>query len=498
MKLDPDLQSIQEVRHFLQEAKAAQKQLEAMSQQQINAMVESMALAADREAERLAALAVEETGFGNAPDKAAKNRFVAMNVYEAIKDMQTVGIIKKDEQLKVWEIAQPVGIIAAIIPSTNPTSTVLFKCMISIKSRNAIVISPHPSALRCSQEAAMLMQQAAIEAGAPEGIIRCLTQPTLEASAELMKHKLTDVILATGGTAMVKAAYSSGKPAYGVGPGNVPVYIHSSADIPNAVRLIVQSKTFDYGTICASEQALVVDQAVKPQLIQELRHQGAYFLNEKEKQNVESILMIGKGLNPKVVGRSPGVIAGMVGISIPLETKVMIAEETAVGPAHPFSMEKLSPLLALYTVSDWREGCKRCKELLELGGLGHTLGIHCVDETVIEAFGLEKPASRIVVNAGTTFGGIGATTGIMPSLTLGCGSFGNNITSDNIGPQHLLNIKRLAFGIREMVPSGPTEASSAEAIEQAVESIQARSKLGISREEVMQLVKSVLAEMQLQ
>ncbi|WP_036747038.1 acetaldehyde dehydrogenase (acetylating) [Paenibacillus sp. UNC451MF] len=497
MKLDPDLQSIQEVRNYLQEAKTAQKQLETMSQQQIDAIVEAMAQVAEKEAERLGMLAVEETGFGNPADKAAKNRFVAADVYEAIKDMPTVGIIRKDEQLKVWEIAQPVGIVAAIIPSTNPTSTVLFKCMISIKSRNAIVISPHPSALRCSREAARLMQQAAQDAGAPAGIIHCLTQPTLEASAELMKHKLTDVILATGGTAMVKAAYSSGKPAYGVGPGNVPVYIHSSADISKAVRQILQSKTFDYGTICASEQALVVDQAIKPQLIQELKQQGAYFLNEQDKQNIESILMIGKGLNPKVVGRSPSVIAGMVGISIPTEARVLIAEETAVGPAHPFSMEKLSPLLALYTVSDWREGCRRCIELLELGGLGHTLGIHCEDDTVIEAFGLEKPASRIVVNAGTTFGGIGATTGIMPSLTLGCGSFGNNITSDNIGPQHLLNIKRLAFGIREMPPSVPSEADTALTIDRAVESVQARTKLGISREEVMQLVKSVLAEMQL-
>ncbi|WP_079910916.1 acetaldehyde dehydrogenase (acetylating) [Paenibacillus sp. 32352] len=497
MKLDPDLQSIQEVRTLLHEAKAAQRLLESMSQTQIDAIVAAMAKAADREAERLGALAVEETGFGNRADKAAKNRFVAADVYGAIKDMRTVGIIRKDEQHRVWEIAQPVGVVAAIIPSTNPTSTVLFKCMISVKSRNAIVISPHPSALRCSLEAAKLMQQAALEAGAPDGIIRCLTQPTLEASTELMRHKLTDVILATGGTGMVKAAYSSGKPAYGVGPGNVPVYIHSSADIPKAVRQILQSKTFDYGTICASEQALVVDMAVKPSLIQELKRQGAYFLNEQEKQNIESVLMVGKGLNPKIVGRSPQIIAGMVGISVPSDARVLIAEETAVGHEHPFSMEKLSPLLALYTVNDWREGCRRCIELLELGGLGHTLGIHCEEEAVIEAFGLEKPASRIVVNTGTTFGGIGATTGILPSLTLGCGSFGNNITSDNIGPQHLLNIKRLAFGLREMEPSVPAEIDAPDPIEHAVEAVQARGKPGITREEVMQLVKSVLAEMQL-
>ncbi len=437
MKLDSDLQAIQEVRHFLQEAKAAQKQLEKMTQSQIDAIVAAMAQAAESEAERLGALAVEETGFGKVADKKAKNLFVARDVYSAIKDMQTVGIIRKDDVKQVWEIAQPVGIVAAIIPSTNPTSTVLFKCMISLKSRNAIVISPHPSALRCSQESAAVMRAAAEKAGAPPGLIHCLSFPSLEASGELMKHKLTDLILATGGTAMVKAAYSSGKPAYGVGPGNVPVYIHQSANIPRAVSLILQSKTFDYGTICASEQALVVDQAVKDELVAELKRQGAYFLNAEEKEKVGSILTIGKGMNPNVVGRSPQVIAGKAGITVPEDARVLVAEESEVGHAYPFSMEKLSPVLALYTVSDWQEGCQRCIDLLELGGLGHTLGIHGEDLSIIEAFGLEKPASRIVVNTGTTFGGIGATTGIMPSMTLGCGSYGNNITSDNIGPQHL-------------------------------------------------------------
>lgn len=496
MKLDADLQAIQEVRSLLQEAGQAQKLLEKMTQSQIDDIVAAMARAAEAEAVRLAEMAVEETGYGKVADKTAKNLFVARNVYGSMKDMKTVGIVRKDDERKVWEVAQPVGVVAAIIPSTNPTSTVMFKCMIALKARNAIVISPHPSALRCSLEAAKVMRLAAEKAGAPAGLIHCLSKPSVEASNELMRHKRTDVILATGGTAMVKAAYSSGKPAYGVGPGNVPVYVHHSANLSRAVSLILQSKTFDYGTICASEQAIVADASIKPQLVEELKRQGAYFLDEEQKRKVGSILTIGKGLNPKVVGRSPQVIAEMAGFTVPPEARVLIAEETSVGHAYPFSVEKLSPVLALYTVKDWLEGCSRCMELLELGGLGHTLGIHCENESVIEAFGLEKPASRIVVNSGTTFGGIGATTGITPSFTLGCGSFGNNITSDNIGPQHLLNIKRVAFGIREM----DIAPVASQAVERTMEKLQpeASGNPGISREDVLQIVRSVLSELQLE
>ncbi|TFE23549.1 acetaldehyde dehydrogenase (acetylating) [Cohnella luojiensis] len=503
MNLDNDLQGIQETRNALREAKLAQKLLEKMTQSQIDEIVSSMARTVENEAERLGALAVEETGFGRTADKKAKNLFVAKEVYAAIKDMKTVGIIRKDDSRQVWEIAQPMGVVAAIIPSTNPTSTVIFKCMIALKSRNAIVISPHPSALRCSMESATLMRRTAEQAGAPAGLIHCLSSPTMEASQELMRNKLTDIILATGGTGMVKAAYSSGKPAYGVGPGNVPVYIHRSAKLSQAVSQIIQSKTFDYGTICASEQALVVDEAVKPQLIEELKRQGGYFLDDAETRRLASILTVGKGMNPKVVGRSPQVIANMAGIAIPHNTRVLIAEQTSVGIEHPFSAEKLCPVLAFYTVKDWQEGCGRCIELLELGGMGHTIGIHCEDPLIIEAFGLEKPASRIIVNTGTTFGGIGATTGIMPSMTLGCGSFGGNITSDNIGPQHLLNIKRVAFGLREMPATAETSVTDMRQVEDLVkerieESRQLTSlvKLGITREEVTRIIQTVLAEMQ--
>jgi acetaldehyde dehydrogenase (acetylating) len=453
---DIDLRSIQEVRDYLEQAKEAQKIVGKMTQSEIDKIVESMANAGKQEAENLAAMAVEETGFGNVPDKVTKNLFAANDVYNAIKDMKTVGIVRRDEQNRVWEVAHPVGIVAGIVPSTNPTSTTIFKSLIAVKARNAIVFSPHPSAAKCTAEAARIMQEAAERAGAPKGLISCIKQPTLPATNELMKHKLTDVILATGGPGMVKAAYSSGKPAYGVGPGNVPIYIHESADIPTTVQKIMESKTFDNGTICASEQALVVDQSIKEQVVSEFKKQGAYFLNEEEKQKVASIIMVNGGLNAKIVGKSPQTIAEMAGIEIPSDTRLIIAEETNVGKEYPFSIEKLSPILAFYTVKDWHEGSDVCVKLLELGGLGHTLGIHAEDEKLVEEFGIDKPVARIIINAGTTFGGIGATTGIMPSLTLGCGSFGNNITSDNISAQHLLNIKRVAYGIREMPKSSPS------------------------------------------
>jgi acetaldehyde dehydrogenase (acetylating) len=367
---DIDLQSIQEVRDYLEQAKSAQKVIEGMTQSEIDRIVESMANAGRDEAERLAVMAVEETGFGNVPDKVVKNLFAANDVYNAIKDMKTVGVIRRDEQNRVWEVAHPVGIVAGIVPSTNPTSTAIFKALIAVKARNAIVFSPHPSATKCTAEAAKIMQEAAERAGAPKGLISCITQPTLPATNELMRHKLTDVILATGGISMVKAAYSSGKPAYGVGPGNVPVYIHESADISKTVQLIIQSKTFDNGTICASEQALVVDQSIKERVVSEFKEQGTYFLNEEEKQKVASIIMANGALNAKIVGKSPQAIAEMAGIEIPSDTKLLIAEETNVGKEYPFSIEKLSPILAFYTVNDWHEGSDVCVKLLELGGLG--------------------------------------------------------------------------------------------------------------------------------
>jgi len=490
MGFDTDLQSIQEVRDALKRAKAAQTQLEEMSQAQIDAVIAEMANEVRRSATVLAELAVQETGFGNVPDKEAKNLFVVDSIYPAIVSMKTVGIIHRDNDRKVWEIAQPVGVIAGIVPSTNPTSTIMFKAMIALKARNSIVFSPHPGAKQCSCEAASRMQAAAERAGAPPHSIQCLALPTLEASQELMSHRDTDLILATGGTAMVKAAYSSGKPAYGVGPGNVPVYIHRSADVEQAASRIIRSKTFDYGTICASEQALVVDQAVKSAVIDAFIRRGAYMLSHAEKRSIEGLILRNGGLNSQIVGKSPEAIAALAGITIPAHTTVFIAEEAEVGKHAPFSIEKLCPILALYTVQDEDEGCEFCKKLLELGGLGHTLGIHATDLQVIEAFGLAKPASRIVVNSGTTFGGIGMSTGIFPSLTLGCGSYGNNITSDNIGPQHLMNVKRVAFHIQDVSEREPVQPVT------VVADRDAKSAIHISRDDVMEIVKRVLAEVE--
>jgi acetaldehyde dehydrogenase (acetylating) len=481
LNLDLDLLSIQEVRNKLQLAKEGQEKLEEFSQTQIDRIVEKMCDEATKSAVLLAELAVAETGFGNVSDKETKNLFAAVNVYEAIKDMKTVGIIHQDEKSTVWEVAEPVGVIAGIIPSTNPTSTIIFKSLISIKARNAIVFSPHPSALNCCLKAAKIMHDAAVSAGAPPNLIQCLENPSPEAAKELMTHKKTNLILATGGPGLVKAAYSSGKPAYGVGPGNVPVYVHRSADVTRAARHIIESKSFDYGTICASEQAVVVDREVKESLVQQLRKNGAYFLLPSEKERFAQLIMKDNGLNPKSVGKSAEVLGELAGVSVPKGTKVLVAEEAEISKTTPFAIEKLSPLLALYTVDNWRDGCEICMKLLAAGGLGHTLGIHAEEDEVIRAFALKKPASRIVVNSGTTFGGIGATTGIFPSMTLGCGTFGNNITSDNIGPQHLMNIKRVAFGIREM--------------KQDTKQVEGNHELEISEEEITKIVMQIISQL---
>lgn len=487
MNMDADLLSIQEVRDKLSLAKLAQSTLEEMTQSEIDDIVWSMSNSAEKAAEELARMAVRETGFGNIQDKITKNLFAAKQVYEAIKELKTVGIIQEDVEKRIWEVAEPVGVIAGIVPSTNPTSTIIFKALIAIKARNAIVFSPHPNAQNCSFHAAKIIHDAAVMAGAPKGVIQCLEHSSLEASKELMSHSQTDLILATGGPGMVKAAYSSGKPAYGVGPGNVPVYVHKSADIQEAARRIIESKAFDFGTICASEQAIVVDEEVKSELLKELERHYAYILNASEKEKVAGIILKNNSLNPQIVGRSPQRLAEMAGIEIPRNIKILVGEEKEVGKNIPFSLEKLSPILTLYIVKDWQEGCNICMKLLELGGLGHTLGIHAMDEEVIRAFALKKPASRIIVNSGTTFGAIGSTTGIFPSLTLGCGTYGNNITSDNIGPEHLMNIKRVAFGIREMKRDTSKEMNNLrdeEAVEQRV-----------SEEEIRKIVIDIIQQL---
>lgn len=449
MELDRDLASIQEVRNLVAAAKKAQVQLALLDQQQIDAIVLAITQAAEENAEPLAKLAVEETGFGVLKDKIAKNIFASRTVYESIRDVKSIGIIGENKAKKVIEVAVPVGVVAGLIPSTSPTATTIFKALISIKAGNAVIFSPHPSAVGCIAETVRILSKAAIASGAPEGIISTMTLPTVQGTHELMKS--VNLILATGGTAMVKAAYSSGTPALGVGPGNVPAYIERTADIPKAVRRIMASKTYDNGTICASEQAIVTETCIKNEVAAEFRRQGAYFVSGEDAEKIAALIKRpgSDTVNPRIVGQSAQTIAKMVGVKVPKDTRVIICEQDKVGPDFPFSMEKLSPLLAFYTEQDWHFACERCLALLRFGGIGHSLSIHTENQELVRTFFLEKPVSRLLVNTGSTQGSIGASTGMMPSLTLGCGTVGGSATSDNVSVHHLFQIRRAAWGLIE-------------------------------------------------
>jgi acetaldehyde dehydrogenase (acetylating) len=445
-RTDRDLASIGEARSLARRAREAAPALADLTQEQIDAVVDAMAAAVTPQAEPLARLAHEETGYGVVADKVQKNLFSSQKVYNFIRPMKTVGVIRRIEDKKVIEIAEPFGVVAAIVPSTNPTSTAIYKILISIKARCPIVISPHPSAARCITRVAEIMNDAARRAGVPDGSINWMTTVTLEGTQELMKARETAVILATGGMGLVRAAYSAGKPAYGVGPGNAPAYIESSADVAKAVRDIVTGKTFDNGLLCSSENSVVCDAALVQDVKRQFVSNGAHFMSPSEIDAVGRVLVTPQRLpNPKLVGRPATYIAEQAGITVPPTTRVLIAELAGVGRDYPLSIEKLCPVLSFYVVNDWREGCERCKQILRYGGMGHTMSIHSRNDDIILQFGLNKPAFRIVVNTPTTLGSIGLTTGLDPSMTLGCGGYGGNITSDNISPRHLLNIKRLAY-----------------------------------------------------
>ncbi len=453
---DRDLASIAEARALARRAKKAWLELAEFSQTKIDAIVDAMAAAATLQAEALARLAVEETGYGVVADKIQKNLFASEKVYGFIRPMKTVGVIARHDDTRVVEIAEPFGVVAAVVPSTNPTSTAIYKILIAIKARCAIVLSPHPSAVKCITRVAELMNEAAIKAGAPEGAISWMTTVTLEGTQELMKHRDVAVILATGGMGLVRAAYSAGKPAYGVGPGNAPAYIERSADVKKAVKDVVTGKTFDNGVLCSSENSVVVDEAIVDEVKHEFTAQGGYFMNAAEMEAVAKVLISPQRLpNPALVGKSALIIAQKCGITVPAGTRVLLAPLAGVGRDFPLSIEKLCPVLSFYVVTDWRQGCERCKEILRYGGMGHTMSIHSRDDAIILEFGLKKPAFRIIVNSPTTLGSIGLTTGLDPAMTLGCGGYGGNITSDNISPKHLLNIKRLAY---EVSPAGRLSA----------------------------------------
>ena len=463
---DRDLASVQEARRLAQRARQAAPRLAELSQNQIDAIVDAMAAAVRPHAEALARLAVEETTFGVVADKIQKNLFAADQVYQFIRPMRTVGVIGRDDARKIVEIAEPFGVVAAIVPSTNPTSTAIYKILIALKARCPIVLSPHPSATRCIIRSAEIMAAAAAAAGAPDGSISWLTGATLEGTQELMKHRDVAVILATGGMGLVRAAYSAGKPAYGVGPGNAPCYIEQSADLSKAVSDILLGKAFDNGVLCSSPNSMVVDRQVADEVRRQIAQQGGHFLNAADGDKLAAALVTPQRLpNPKLVGKSAKFIAEQVGLNVPPNTRVLLAELKGVGRDYPLSIEKLCPVLSYYEVADWREGCERCIQILRYGGMGHTMSIHSRNDDVILQFGLKKPAFRIVVNTPTTHGSIGLTTGLDPAMTLGCGGWGGNITSDNITPRHLLNIKRLAYEVRpastNASPSARTGAQAA-------------------------------------
>ena len=454
--LDKDLVSIQETRGLIRKAKEAQSKLARMSQQDIDRIVKAISDAAYENSEKLAKMANEETGFGKWEDKVLKNVFAARTVYESIKDTKTVGIVEENVEKRAFKIMVPVGVVAGLIPSTNPTSTAIYKAMISIKARNAIVLSPHPSAKKCIIETAKIIAKAAERAGCPEGAIGCITVPSIEGTNELMKNKDTSLILATGGEAMVRAAYSSGTPAIGVGPGNGPAFIDKSADVKLAVKRILDSKTFDNGVICASEQSIVIEKSMEETVLKELKNQGAYVLNEEESERLAKFILRANGtMNPQIVGKSVEVIANLADLTnVPKNTKVLVARENKVGHNVAYSREKLTPILAFYVEENVEAIMNRCREILLNEGAGHTFSMHVNDEELVKRFALNMPVSRILVNTPSALGGIGASTNLVPALTLGCGAIGGSSTSNNIGPLDLINVKRVAYGIKEIEELG--------------------------------------------
>ena len=444
MEFDKDLAARQEARLLCRQAAAAQKQLCRMNQAQLDTITEAIAQAFLNASEELAQLAVQETGFGNVADKITKNHFASKTVLEAIRDMKTVGILRQLPQL--WEVGVPVGLIAAIVPSTNPTSTICYKAMIALKAGNPIVFSPHPKALECSLRAARIVAQAAESAGAPAGSVGCLSLASMAGCQELMSAPEVRLILATGGPAMVRSAYSSGKPAIGVGAGNGPAYIHHSADISHAIDCILRSKAFDNGTVCASEQSIIVEKRMEQQVKQEGQRRGFYFMNEQEAGSLGKLLFRPNGsLNPEIVGKDAAFLARKAGFSVPCGTKILVAREQEAGPTRPYSMEKLCPVLAFFVMDSEDAVLEKCIEVLTHEGSGHTFAIHCKDEAVIQRFALQIPVSRFLVNTPAALGGIGATTGLFPALTLGCGAVGGSSSSNNISPLDLINIRRVAW-----------------------------------------------------
>ena len=434
---------------LISKAKKAQEIYSTFSQEQVDNIFKACAIAINSRRIPLAKMAVEETGMGVVEDKVIKNHFASEYIYNKFKDMKTCGIISEDTAMGMKKVAEPVGIIAGVVPTTNPTSTAAFKSLIALKTRNAIVFSPHPRAKKCTLEVCKIINKVAVEHGAPDGLIGCIEEPTVELSAALMSHPQIDLILATGGPGMVKAAYSSGKPALGVGAGNTPAIIDETADVKMAVNSVIMSKTFDNGMICASEQTVVVVKSVYEEVKKEFLYRGAYLLNKDEKAKLSKVMIIDGALNAKIVGQPAYVIAKMAGITVPEETKILIGEASSISRDEAFSYEKLSPVLGMYKAENYDDAVEKAHNLIVFGGLGHTSVLYTDEDNQkerIKKFYEKMPTGRILINMPSSQGAIGDVYNfrLEPSLTLGCGSWGNNSTSENVGPKHLLNIKSVA------------------------------------------------------
>ena len=446
MELEQDLLARQEARVLAREAEQAQKTLVTLGAEGLDKICRAVATEFEKKALELAELAVRETGFGNVEDKITKNIFASCRVWEAIRDMKTLGVLNRDDGEKLWKIGVPVGVVAAIVPSTNPTSTVCYKALIALKAGCSIVFSPHPKAISCTRRAVEIVARAAENAGAPKGSVSCLTVPSLDGCRELMGAPETRLILATGGPAMVKAAYSSGKPAIGVGAGNGPAYIHKSADVAGALKKILRSKTFDNGTVCASEQSIIIEKAMVSKVKSIAVGLGFYFLTPEDAEALSKVLFRPNGaLNPQVVGKTALQLAQLCGFSVPKTTKILVAREYGVGVKHPYSMEKLCPVLGLYVEENEAGVLSRSLEILHHEGRGHTFSLHTEDVSVVERFARSMPVSRFLVNTPAALGGIGASTNLFPALTLGCGAVGGSATSNNVSPLDLINIRMVAW-----------------------------------------------------
>lgn len=448
--MDADLKSIAAARRTAETAFEAYRAFRAFDPAQINAMVDAMARAIEPEAERLGEMAVAETGYGNVPDKRVKNLFNALSVADYLRDVTTLGLLWRDDATKIAAFGEPMGVVAALIPVTNPTSTIIYKVLSAVKSGNAIVCAPHPRGVKCGIETVRILARVAEQMGAPKGLIQCLDEVTIQGTAELMRHRRTSVVMATGGPAMVKAAYSSGKPTLAVGAGNVPCYVHKSkaGDLAEVAEMIVTSKCFDYGTACVSEQAVVADPEIARDLRHELKLKGAYFCTPAEAERLAKVIFLRKqAMNPERVGQSPQALADAADFSIPPRTRCLVSEETEIGWHRPLSAEKLNPVLAFYAAKSTDHGIEMAHNIAKFEGWGHSAVIHCDDPQVIARYA-EVPTGRVLVNTPGILGGMGYSTDLEPSFMLGTGTSSGSITSDNVTALHLINIKRVAYQSR--------------------------------------------------